>query len=82
MPLANGVFEDVHESYINAMVKGRRAITAATDLHLCRFFGLSGGFWLRMQSSHDLRGAYGHWANPAPDGPEWEICAERIAVAP
>ena len=35
---------------INAIVKGRRAITAATDLRLCRFFGFSKGFWLRMQS--------------------------------
>ena len=45
----------VPESRINAIFKGRRAITADTDLRLCRFFGLSEGFWLRMQSSHDLR---------------------------
>ena len=37
------------------IVKGRRAITADTDLRLCRFFGLSEGFWLRMQASHDLK---------------------------
>lgn len=36
-------------------VKGRRAITADTDLRLCRYFGLSEGFWLRMQASHDLK---------------------------
>lgn len=53
-----------------------------SDLHLCRFLGLSEGFWLRMQSSHDLLGAYGNWANRAPDGTGWEICAERIALAP
>jgi plasmid maintenance system antidote protein VapI len=29
-----------------------------SDLRLCRFFGLSEGFWLRMQSSHALRGAH------------------------
>jgi len=46
---------DVPESRINAIVKGRRAITADTDLRLCRFFGLSEGFWLRMQASHDLK---------------------------
>ncbi|MCT4368421.1 MULTISPECIES: HigA family addiction module antitoxin [unclassified Synechococcus] len=46
---------DVPESRINAIVKGRRAITADTDLRLCRFFGLSEGFWLRMQGSHDLK---------------------------
>jgi len=40
---------------INAIVKGRRAITAATNLRLCRFFGLSEGFWLRTPSSHGLR---------------------------
>ena len=45
----------VPESRINAIVKGRRAITADTDLRLCRFFGLSDGFWLRMQGSHDLK---------------------------
>ena len=45
----------VPESRINAIVKGRRTITADTDLRLCRFFGLSEGFWLRMQASHDLK---------------------------
>ena len=29
-----------------------------SDLRLCRFFGLSEGFWLRMQSSHGLRVAH------------------------
>jgi addiction module HigA family antidote len=48
----------IPESRINAIVKGRRAITADTDLRLCRFFGLSEGFWLRMQSSHYLRVAH------------------------
>lgn len=45
----------VPESRINAIVKGRRSITADTDLRLCRFFGLCEGFWLRMQTSHDLK---------------------------
>jgi addiction module HigA family antidote len=45
----------VPESRINAIVKGRRTISADTDLRLCRFFGLSEGFWLRMQASHDLK---------------------------
>jgi addiction module HigA family antidote len=46
---------NVPESRINAIVKGRRAITADTDLRLCRYLGLSEGFWLRMQASHDLK---------------------------
>ena len=46
---------DVPEGRINAIVKGKLAITAYTDLRLCRFFRLSAGFWLRMQGSHDLK---------------------------
>lgn len=38
---------------INEIVKGTRAITADTDLRLCRFFGLSDGYWLRAQVAHD-----------------------------
>ena len=38
---------------ISAIVAGRRAITADTDLRLCRFFGLSNGYWLRAQAAHD-----------------------------
>jgi plasmid maintenance system antidote protein VapI len=34
-------------------VAGKRAITADTDLRLCRFFGLSNGYWLRAQVLHD-----------------------------
>jgi len=45
----------VPKSCINAIVKGKRAITADTDLRLCRFFRMSAGFWLRMQGSHDLK---------------------------
>lgn len=36
-------------------MKGRRTISSYTDLRLCRFFGLSEGFWLRMHASHDLK---------------------------
>ena len=28
---------------------------AASTRSLCRFFGLSDGFWLKMQASHDLK---------------------------
>jgi len=38
---------------IGDIVAGKRAITADTDLRLCRFFGLSNGYWLRAQVSHD-----------------------------
>lgn len=38
---------------IGEIIAGRRAITADTDLRLCRFFGLSNGYWLRAQAAHD-----------------------------
>ena len=38
---------------IGEILAGRRAITADTDLRLCRFFGLSDGWWLRLQADYD-----------------------------
>ncbi len=38
---------------IGDIVAGKRAITADTDLRLCRFFGLTNGYWLRAQAAHD-----------------------------
>jgi addiction module HigA family antidote len=42
---------------IGEIVAGRRAITADTDLRLCRFFGLSEGWWLRGQARYDTERA-------------------------
>ena len=39
---------------IGDIVAGKRAITADTDLRLCRFFGLSNGYWLRAQAAYDI----------------------------
>ena len=39
---------------INEIVLGKRAITADTDLQLARYFGMSDGFFLQLQSDHDL----------------------------
>jgi addiction module HigA family antidote len=38
---------------IGEIVAGRRAVTADTDLRLCRFLGLSNGYWLRAQAAYD-----------------------------
>ncbi len=40
---------------INEIVLGKRAVTADTDLRLTRYFGLSEGFFLRLQIDYDLR---------------------------
>jgi addiction module HigA family antidote len=39
---------------IHAIVNGSRDISAATDLRLCRFFGLSEGYFLRLQNAYDM----------------------------
>lgn len=39
---------------IGEIVAGRRAISADTDLRLCRFFGLANGYWLRAQAAQDM----------------------------
>ena len=38
---------------IGEIVAGKRAVTADTDLRLCRFFGLSNGYWLRALVAYD-----------------------------
>ena len=38
---------------IGEIVAGKRAVTADTDLRLCRFFGLSNGYWLRAQAAQN-----------------------------
>ena len=42
---------------IGEIVAGRRSVTADTDLRLCRFFGLSDGWWLRGQARYDMESA-------------------------
>ncbi len=39
---------------INEIVHGKRSISADTALRLGRFFGMSGRFWLNLQSHYDL----------------------------
>jgi len=63
---------------IGDIVAGKRAITADTDLRLCRFFGVSNGYWLRAQVMHDTEVAERSlgaklakikpWASVADDG--------------
>lgn len=38
---------------VSEIVAGTRSISADTDLRLCRFFGLSNGYWLRAQVAYD-----------------------------
>ena len=38
---------------IGDIIAGKRSITVDTDLRLCRFFGLSDGYWLRVQALYE-----------------------------
>jgi len=39
---------------VNEIVLGKRAVTADTDLRLARYFGMSEGFFLGLQTDYDL----------------------------
>ena len=39
---------------ISEIIRGRRGITADTDLRLSLFLGTSEGYWLHMQNSYDM----------------------------
>ena len=42
---------------ISAILAGKRAITADTGLRLDRYFGLSEGWWFRLETECELRRA-------------------------
>ena len=44
---------------IGQIILGRRRVTADTDLRLCRYFGLTDGYWLRAQVAFDLEAEKG-----------------------
>ena len=50
--LANAI--GVPPRRINEIVLGKRAITADTDLRLARYFRMSEGFFLGLQSDYEL----------------------------
>lgn len=45
---------NVPSNRINAIIRGQRGITADTDLRLTKYFGISKGYFLRMQTNFEL----------------------------
>jgi addiction module HigA family antidote len=43
----------VSQRRIGEIVAGKRAITVDTGLRLSRFFGMSDGFWIGLQTDYD-----------------------------
>jgi addiction module HigA family antidote len=39
---------------IELIIRGKSNITADIDLRLCRYFGLSEGYFLRLQNAYEL----------------------------
>ena len=54
------------------------AITANTDLRLCRFFGLSDGYWLRAQVAYDTEVAEDALAKTLQKIKPWQGIGARL----
>ncbi len=66
---------------IGEIIAGKRAITADTGLRLCRFFGLSDGWWLRLQADYDTEVAKASLAKTLAKIRPWKEAAEQTADA-
>jgi len=54
---------------------------ADTDLRLCRFFGLSDGWWLRLQADYDIESAKATLAKTRAKIKPWKVAADQTADA-
>ena len=53
---ANSLAESLRLPYlsIQQIIQGKARMTADVDLHLCRYFGLSDGYFLRLYYAYEL----------------------------
>lgn len=63
------------------IVACKRAIPADTDPRLCRFLGLSGGWWLRLQADDDTEVAKASLAKTLAKIRQWKEAVEETADA-
>lgn len=68
---------EVPAQRIGAIVSGKRSVTADTDLRLCRFFGLSNGYWLRAQAAYDTEIAEEELADELENIKPWKQTVRR-----
>ena len=61
--------------YLARLLGGRAAVDADSDLRLARFFDMSDGFFLRLQSAYDLEAAR------LTHGPDYDRIVPRAARA-
>ena len=72
---ANGLSKalGIPQNRISDIVRGRRGITADTALRLEQAFGVSGSFWLSLQSHYELEVA------KRDHGPANRMSVKRLA---
>ena len=75
--------KDIHvpQTRISAILAGERTITADTGLRLDRYFGLSDGWWLRLQADYDTEVAKASLAKTLAKIRPWKEAAEQTADA-
>jgi addiction module HigA family antidote len=66
---------------IGEILAGKRSITPDTDLRLCRFFGLSDGWWLRLQADYDTEVAKAGLAKTLAKIRPWKDAAAQTVDA-
>jgi addiction module HigA family antidote len=44
----------IPQNRVNELVRGKRGVTPETALLLSEYFGNSAGFWMNLQTAHDL----------------------------
>jgi len=71
----------VSATRVGEIISGRRSISADADLRLCRFFGLSDGYWLRVQVAYDTEVAREQMANELEKITPWPELLDDIARA-
>lgn len=62
---------------VGQIIAGKRSITADTDLRLCRFFGLSNGYWLRAQAAYDIEIAEETLVDQLRNIRPWNVVSEN-----
>jgi addiction module HigA family antidote len=64
---------------IGVILAGKRAVTADTDLQLCCYFGLSDGWWLRLQADYETEVSRASLAKTLAKIRPWKVAAEQTA---
>lgn len=68
----------VPQRRIGEIVAGTRGVTVDTGLRLARFFGMTEGFWIGLQSDYDREMAKGALAQTLAKIQPWTSTVEHV----